>query len=98
MALVDSNMDFIQTDDGNFIACDDAGNTNLCYGESSGLAGAFVSRTEGRQLPGGDFDAMLNIPLSEEMVDGYFNFLMRSAGMETFGDYVVAFHMGIAGN
>jgi len=94
MALVDGNYNFIEDDDRNFIACDDAGNANLCWGESFGLSGRYVSRTQGRQLPGGSLDAMLSVPVDNSTVGNFINYVMR--GNESFGDYVAAFHLGYA--
>lgn len=98
IAQIDGDYNFIEDPEFGFVACDDAGNASLCYGESSSLVGSYVSRSSNRQLPGGELDAMLYLPLEQGFEGGYFNFLMRSPNMETFGDYIVAFHMGIAGN
>lgn len=98
IAVVDSNYDIVQLDDGSQVYCDDAGNSSLCFGESAPLGNSYVSRTDGRYLPGGQLDSMLTIPLAEALIDNYITYVMRSPGMETYGDYVVGFHMGIAGN
>jgi len=98
MALIDGDYNFVEDPEYGFVACDDAGNTSLCYGESYSLVGSYVSRSSNRELPGGQLDAMLNLPLEPQYEGGYYNFLMRSPNMQTFGDYIVAFHMGIAGN
>ncbi len=96
IATVDSEYNFVQLDDGSYIACDDAGNPNACFGQSSDLSSSYITRSGNRQLPGGPLDAMLTFPLSPEFAGQYINFLMRSSSMETFGDYVVVFHAGIA--
>ncbi|RMG87907.1 MAG: hypothetical protein D6712_04805 [Chloroflexi bacterium] len=96
IATVDSEYNFIQLDDGSYVACDDAGNANACFGQSSNLSSSYITRTQNRQLPGGPLDAMLSFPLSPEFAGQHINFLMRSSSMETFGDYVVVFHAGIA--
>ncbi len=95
MTVIDSDYNPLADSSGAPIACDDAGNSNLCWGESVPLTGAFVSRTQGRQLAAGQFDAMLSIPLSAQLEDGFINFLMRSYQLQTFGDYIVVFHIGI---
>ncbi len=95
IALVDSQYEFVQDSDGVFIACDDSGNPELCWGDSSSMSRTYVSRAGRSDLGGYQFDSMLTLPLEEGMEGGFFNFLMRSSGMNTFGDYVVAFHMGI---
>jgi hypothetical protein len=94
IATIDAEYNFVQDADKNYIACDDAGVASLCWGESTSLAGFYVSRSENRALPGGSKDAMLSMPLKPEYVGGYYNFIMRSTG-NTYGDYIVAFHMGI---
>ncbi len=94
IATIDAEYNFVQDDDKNYIACDDAGVESLCWGESTNLSGFYVSRSENRVLPGGSKDAMLSMPLKPDYVGGYYNFVMRSAG-NTYGDYIVAFHMGI---
>ncbi len=76
------------------IGCDDAGNASLCWGESFPLGGSFISRTQGRQLPGGPLDPMLSIPVTDRDIGGFYNFLVNGA-QNTFGDYVMVFHMSI---
>lgn len=95
IGLIDSEYNFLQDNDGNYLACDDAGNSELCWGESVGLSDYYVSRSNGRALGGGPYDAMLLIPLSEDLSGFFVNYAMRSSGGRTFGDYVVAFHMGV---
>lgn len=94
MFLVDSEYEVIQ-ENGSPIGCDDAGASGLCYGVSENLAGSFVSRSGNRRLAGGNLDAMLTIPLQGSW-GGYFNYMM--SGNNSFGDYVVAFHLGTAEN
>jgi hypothetical protein len=95
MAAVDSNYDFLTDSNGQYIACDDAGDSSLCWGQSASLAGSYVSRTQGRQLGGYGLDGMLMFDLDSSMTESYFNLLMRSSGQETVGDYLIAFHVGI---
>lgn len=91
------NMPFV-LDDGTLFACDDAGNTSLCWGESASLNGSYISRTNNRRLPGGSLDAMMVVPTEELGLgpdeDGYLTWNMTTVNNETFGDYVVVFHMG----
>ena len=95
IVLIDSDYNFIQDDNKNFFACDDAGDSGSCWGESFSMRGSYVSRTFGRQLPGGQLDAMLQLPVVPGNEWSFYNFLMRSAEMRTFGDYMVVFHLGI---
>lgn len=91
--LIDGNYNTIEGDDKQPIGCDDAG-TGSCWGESRSLNGAYVSRSNNRQLPGGTLDSMMTIPLDGTW-GGYYNFAMTSFG-GTYGDYIAAFHLGTA--
>ncbi|MEO0565529.1 MAG: hypothetical protein AAF125_25705, partial [Chloroflexota bacterium] len=92
-ALIDADYNVLYEGD-TPIVCDDAGNPNLCWGESASLIGSYVSRTRGRQLPGGQLDAMLSIPVDASVIGGAANFIVNSA-QNTFGDYIMVFHMGV---
>ena len=75
--------------------CDDAGSA-LCYGDSTTMAGSYISRASNRPNLGGyGLDAMLTLPL--EAGDEFFTVhaLMHSSEFRTFGNYLVAFHLGI---
>lgn len=93
IGLMDSEGNFLRDDDNNFYACDNAG-TNSCWGESGRLSGYSVSRSDGRELPGGQLDAMLMIPLERSFEGQNINYLMSTI-QGTYGDYVVAFHAGV---
>ena len=95
MATVDADYNFLTNDAGNFLACDDAGDVNNCWGNSASLRGSYVSRSRGRELGGFGFDSMLSFDLDQSMTDSYINILMRSSSQATFGDYLVAIHAGI---
>jgi hypothetical protein len=98
MRLIDADYNTI-TLDNTPVTCDDSGNASLCWGESTALSNSSVSRSGGRQLGGFQYDAMLTIPNEslglEPDEDGYLNFLMTSYQQSYFGDYEVAFHLGI---
>jgi hypothetical protein len=95
IALIDQDYNFVQVGDkGEYVACDNAGYSD-CWGESYELSNYYVPRSDGRALAGGSYDAMLQIGLSNAEPWNFFTFLMRSSQMQTFGDYVVAFHIGI---
>ena len=74
--------------------CDDAG-AATCVGQSSNLSGYYVSEEGGYQLPGYNLDSMLSLNLRDWRAGNAVNFLMTSFNQSSFGDYVVAFHMGI---
>ncbi len=95
IAVIDEDYNFVQDANKNDIACDDAGDTSTCWGESATLSGSYISRTQGRELGGGPFDAMLRLDATAGNEGLFYNFLMRSSGMNSFGDYIVVFHMGI---
>lgn len=92
--LADSQLAQLEDNDGNPIRCDDAGSSALCWGDSDSLTSSYVSRSQNRQLAGGQFDSMMTIPLSSNTVGFFFNYVMTSFGT-TEGDYVVAFHLGV---
>ena len=95
IAMIDQDYNFIKEagSKGNYLACDNAGYS--CWGESSDLSNYYVSRSGGRSVPSGPYDAMLKMPLQAGTEGNFYNFIMRSAGMKTYGDYTVAFHVGI---
>jgi len=93
--LVNGDAEQIEDQDGDAIACDDAGNENLCWGESESLDGYFVPRANGNELGGFQYDSMLSLPLEEDMAGSYFNFIVNSYQGQYFGDYVIAFHVAI---
>ena len=96
ISMVDGNGDYVVDEKGNQLwYCDDAGSAS-CFGESSIMTGSYVSRTANRYLGGFGLDAMLTIPLEAGYEFLVANFLMHSANFDSFGDYLVAFHMGIA--
>jgi hypothetical protein len=97
MRLIDADYNTITLDNSPVI-CDDSGNASLCWGESTALSNSSVSRSGGRQLGGFQYDAMLTIPNETLGLgpndEGYLNFLMTTYQQQTFGDYLVAFHLG----
>lgn len=101
LKVVNEDGETFQFDDGTYFACDDAGEENLCWGESYNLSGSYVSRTSGRQLPGGNLDAMMIVPVEELGLgpdeDAYLNYKMSSSNNRTEGDYVVVYHLGTVG-
>jgi hypothetical protein len=95
IAMIDQDYNFLKEDGskGNYYSCDNAGYS--CWGESYDLSNYYVSRSGGRIVPSGPYDAMLRMPLQAGTEGNFYNFQMRSAGMKTYGDYTVAFHVGI---
>jgi hypothetical protein len=100
LKVVNGDGETFAFDDGTFFACDDSGDANLCWGESHNLSGSYISRTAGRQLPGGSLDAMMIVPIEELGMgpddDAYLNWKMSSSGNRSQGDYVVVYHLGTA--
>ncbi len=79
------------------VLCDDAGNESSCWGISALLDEYGVSRANGNVLAGGQYDAMLTIPLTnvdlEEEPEQYYTFIATSYPGQSFGDYMMGFHL-----
>ncbi len=102
VARIDADFNVMEDTNGNLIACDDAGDADLCWGESAPLGGSYVTRRGSQQLGGFGSDAMLSTPLTGMILDPdqdlrFINYLMSSYQQSTFGDYVLAFHAAIGG-
>jgi hypothetical protein len=95
MYLADEDLNIVQDDAGNDVYCDDGGDTARCWGQSANLTGMYVSRTAGRQLGGYGLDAMLTLPTADATPNLFYNLVMTSYNQESFGDYLIAFHIGI---
>jgi hypothetical protein len=97
---VDSSLNTFLDENDNVIGCDDAGNGDICWGESVDLSDSSVTLGTGA-LSGGPFDSMLslgidNVALDEDPSLNYFNFAMTSSPQNTTqGQYVLAFHIGM---
>ena len=97
---VDSNLNARSDNNGNLVACDDAGNTSLCWGNSVNLSDSSVTIATGT-LPGWQYDAMLdlnisNMQLSTDRSQNYLNFAMStSPQVTTEGQYLLVFNIGI---
>lgn len=95
---VDADLNTL-TDGGVDIACDDAGNASLCYGQSVDLSPYSVTINTGT-LPGWQYDAMLSLPLVNEQLSSdpdfnFYNFLMTSFDQRSEGQYLLVFHIGM---
>jgi hypothetical protein len=100
MAYVDENLEVLYDTDNVPIICDDAGDTSRCWGESFSLNDSYVMLADGRRLGGFGRDAMLSLPLgnftlSEDTNFNYLNFLMTTYEQSSFGEYILAFHVGL---
>jgi hypothetical protein len=95
--LADEDGDIQELDNGRRVFCDDAGVRALCFGDSDALEDSELRGTA-NDINGSGLDAMLRFPLGDfssvELDDYYLTFMMTSSGRDTFGDYVVAFHIG----
>ncbi|MFN8563726.1 MAG: hypothetical protein U0703_19390 [Anaerolineae bacterium] len=97
----DESLNVVQDRSNNAIACDDAGNSNLCWGSSTDLSQSSV--TLKGVLPGGPYDAMLSLDLtgtqlSSDMSQNYATFVMATSPENTTeGPYTLVFHIGQAG-
>lgn len=96
---IDSNGNTVTDNGGNAIACDDAGNSSLCWGNSVNLSNSSVTINTGT-LPGWDYDSMLsfnmdNFGLSSNRDENYLHFAMSSSpSVTTQGQYLLVFHVG----
>lgn len=95
MSLVDVDYNVIDGTNGDPIICDDGGNAQRCFGVSEDLGNSSIT-TANRTTPGGSFDAMIALDLSNMDAGGYLNYLMSSYNQQTRGDYLAAFHIGIS--
>lgn len=94
ISSVNQNYEYVRDANKAYITCDNAGYTS-CWGSSTDLGGGYyVSRSSG-YVAGGSYDAMLTIPTSAGSEWYFYNYAMQSSGLNSFGDYVVAFHLGI---
>lgn len=97
---VDADLNARTDSNGDLIACDDAGNSSLCWGNSVDLSDSSVTIATGR-LPGWQYDAMLNldlsgINLSSDRDHNWLNFAMStSPQVHTEGQYLLVFDIGI---
>ena len=100
MALVDpSDISQPLVLDGVQVVCDDAGNFDACYGDSAVLSDYGIQRGTS-VLPGGPGDAMLQLSLegaSPDLAYQQLIYVMSSYNFETFGEYTLVFHIGVAG-
>ena len=92
LSVIDADYNIMTDDQGYYVVCDDAGEPSLCWGDSAFLDSSYVTRSQGRQLPGGVLDSMLSLFVTEDQVGGYFNYLVN-ASQNTYGDYLMVFHM-----
>jgi hypothetical protein len=100
--LLDAQENPVLDDDGNAIYCDDAGQEQICWGESIPLVSSYITRRDNQQLRGYGSDAMLSIPLEALSFDfdadaedaNLLRFVFSSYEQASFGDYIVALHMG----
>jgi len=97
ISMIDTEYNMYVDEKGNQIwYCDDAGNSDYCYGDSTTMLGSYISRSANRPNLGGyGLDAMLTLPL--ESGDEFYTVhaLMHSSGFQSYGNYLVAFHLAI---
>lgn len=95
--LSDDSLKVIQQD-GRDVACDDAGSSKRCYGESESLSGYGV-KVSGTVIPGGELDAYLaltlqDLELAESTGDNYLQYVVTSTNRRTTGPYMLVIHAG----
>lgn len=92
LTLLDSAGDVVQDEAGDPITCDNAGDSESCYGETDNLENASVTLFDGI-LRGQPVDAGLTIPLTEDIAGTTVQLQVGSAGSTT-GGYVLVLHVG----
>lgn len=100
--LVDAQENPVLDAEGNPVYCDDAGQEQICWGESIPLVSSYITRKDNQQLRGYGSDAMLSIPLDSLDLDfsddaddaNLLHFVFSSYEQASFGDYIIALHMG----
>ncbi len=90
---VDDKGNYLTDVDNNDIFCDDAGDSSSCWGQSVKLSKYAISTRDGG-LPGGPYDSMLYLPLTEDNNGLAFDLLMTSSHQQTLGQYMVVIHAG----
>lgn len=80
----------------NTIYCDDAGDDELCWGDSDSLTSASIN-TSGSSIEADEFDAMIAIDPYDILADDMESmlFLATSYELSTYGQYALLFHVGI---
>ena len=91
--LVDDDNTELFDENDEMIYCDDAGFEEICWGDSVPLDGYYVSRSFNRQLTTFEYDSMLGYDRFDPEVDDHINYRVGSYLGNTFGDYVVVFHI-----
>lgn len=101
MISLDTRLDplirLMGANDSVLLACDDAG-SSTCDTESWDLSRSYISHSRGR-LGGYEYDSMLSmdlngLELNANPADNYYEYRMTSYNQSTFGNYLVAFHIG----
>ncbi len=97
--MTNSDGSFFEDASGQQVSCDDAGNENLCYGDSVSLDGSTLTFQSGT-LGANSLDSMLSLVIdglepSSDPSQNYFNFLFSSTDQQAEGEYIAAFHMSI---
>ncbi|GEM_PF-638023 len=96
----DSDLELLEDAQGTPLICDDAGNPSRCWGNSTSLADSYVTTLDG-DVSGGDYDAMLSFPLqgielNDNTDNNFYNMVFTSFQQSTQGQYLLAFHVGLA--
>lgn len=93
LTLVDAAGQPVTDDGGQVIACDNAGISDGCYGETVLLRDALVNLADGAQLAGFELDSMLVIPPDAQTAREALQMEMRGGSNGLVGDYVLVWHV-----
>ncbi|HVU09785.1 MAG TPA: hypothetical protein VHD90_00850, partial [Phototrophicaceae bacterium] len=95
----DGKLNQLKDTAGNPIGCDDAGDTNSCWGQSADLSSSFITGNGGT-VAGGPYDAMLRTPIDSLQLNSdrslnYYTYVMTSSPQQkSEGHYLVVFDIG----
>lgn len=90
LSLVDADGRVLRDETNQNITCDNAGDSEACYGAAVSLEGMFIAGFRNQRFEGKATDAMLTLPLTDAMLETGL-FLRVNTG-ETSGEYALILH------
>ncbi len=90
LALVDADGQILRDENNQPITCDNADDTETCYGESASLEGAFIAGFRNQRFEGKPTDAMLTLPLSDALLET--GIALRVNTSAANGEYALIIH------
>jgi hypothetical protein len=90
LTVVDADGRDLRDANNQVIACDNAGEADTCYGESTALEGMFIAGFRNQRFEGKATDAMLTLPLDAALLET--GIALRVNADETAGEYALILH------